>query len=255
MAPANGDPPPIRAPEPGPESAPNLTTFEPDRFESLLSLVRSRAAQGEFAAARRHLAVLQREPLVAPQAAAVNAAAKELLGAVHERVSAILRSAAEGAVVRAGRRATAGLEDGSKEFTHELSAAFALADLGRDPSAAPKVPAASWPTPSPIAVERRLRAYRGAEELVGTVVECDDRRVTLRVAAGGRVRFPTVERTASEAVDSTRVEAVEFALAALHAGQPLLARLWLHRARGAGAGAAGTGAASAREQRLAALLR
>jgi len=91
----------------------------------------------------------------------------------------------------------------------------------------PERGALPWPIAAPLPRDRVVRALLADGPATGRVVDGRSDQVTLRMETPHGVTFPTLAVTACEPVDPSAAEAVELALAALQAGQPLLARLWL----------------------------
>lgn len=210
------------APQPPGGAAPGPAGIDNDRFASLLSLVDLRLAQGEVGRALAVLAELTPERLSAQQRDEVRQRrqlAEQALGTSTAEVRAWLRSGD----VRLATAAVRALAAGG------AATAALLAELPC--GAAPDRPApdndGSWRQPEPLAKGRAVRLLVGGTRRVGTVVDSRSDRVTLRVATGQGVTFPTVELGAVEPLDPTADEAVAMAWAALHAGDPLAARLWL----------------------------
>jgi len=95
-----------------------------------------------------------------------------------------------------------------------------------------------------------VRTRSGSEVVTGRVVDSRSDELTLRVQGPHGVTWPTVRAVDCEPTDVAPAEAVEMGLVALHAGNALLAHLWL-----ACASARGGDPSSPRAARLGELLR
>lgn len=239
------DPRPVPGPEPEARptgsadgaAPPRPAPLEADRFASLLAMVEARTVEGRFGRALAAAEHLRTQALDADQAAVVAVAA----GAVERRLAEAARGAVDalrgGAVLEARRRLDALLADESARVLERIGPTLAAAGLQADPRAMPARGERPWPLPARMPRQRLVRVDRGTEAVVGRVVDARSDQVTLRVETPRGVTFPTVAAAACEPVDATGPEAVEMGLAALHAGEPLLARLWLAAARLRGAAA------------------
>ncbi len=258
-APANGVPG-IGRPGAGaaPVGAAPGSEFDPDRFASLLALAANRMTTDRFAAAESCLHDLAGFALSEPQQAVVlqaNVALRQRMRTVCDEVFA---AAQNGDVLAAARRIEDAWRDGAGQFRAAVNTRFAA--LGVAPLADPgdsAVDLTAVPTPKPLTGNREVRAGVGDERLLGRVADAGARRVTLRIATDRGLRFPTVALVDCEPVTATPAEAADLGFAALHAGRPLLARLWLLAAQAAAAGAPGRAdkASTERAARLAELLR
>ncbi|MCA8949026.1 MAG: hypothetical protein KDE27_05955, partial [Planctomycetes bacterium] len=130
-----------------------------------------------------------------------------------------------GEVLAAHAAATAGLDD--PPFRRELERALTDAGAAGDPTASPTADPSVWPLPERLPRERAVRVRLASGAAEGAIVDAGAERVTVRVRSDRGLTFPTVELTACEPIDPTAAEAAELGFAALHAGDPLLARLWL----------------------------
>lgn len=214
------------------------TAIDGDQFASLLSLVDLRLDQGEVGRALAVLGELESRPLTEPQrdaAALRRQLAGQAAGGVLAEVRAWLRS---GDVRLAAGSVRALLEGGA-------STAALLAELpcGADPARPVPHDEGTWRAPEPLAKGRAVRVLQGGLRRVGTIVDSRSDRVTLRIATGQGVTFPTVELAAVEPLEPTVGEAVSMAWASLHANDPLGARLWLACAELRGEGQAQAGVA------------
>lgn len=221
--------PPPAPPAPGESTPPAASGVDTDRFASLLSLVSMRQERGELGGA---LAVLQRTaalPLDAAQQQQVRAASEQVRAAVEVACDELRREVAAGAVLAAAARCRALLQDGADQLLPMLAARLELpgGELGR----LPERNGPPWPIAVPPARDRQLRTQLAHGPVTGRVVDGRSDQATLRVETEHGVTFPTVAIAACEPVDPTADEAVEAGLAALQAGDALLARLWLCCAR------------------------
>jgi hypothetical protein len=189
-------------------------------------------------------------PLEPGQRIQIDMLARELDDQATATCREILAMAAAGKVLAANALAIAALDEDPTDFGRELSGAFAAAGIGSPPKALPNQVRARWPMPAPLGRERMVRAMLPDGEVLGVVVDSRSDRVTLRVESERGLYFPTVGLWAVEPNDVQGGEAAELGFAALHAGDPLLARLWLNCAL-----ARALAEPSARTERLASLLR
>lgn len=258
-SPANGGPG-IGRPGAGaaPVGAAPGSEFDPDRFASLLALAANRMTTDRFAAAESCLHDLAGFALSEPQQAVVTQANVALRQRMRTVCDEVFAAAQNGDVLAAARRIEDAWRDGAGQFRAAVNARFA--ELGIAPLADPgesAVDLTAVPTPKPLTGNREVRAGVGDERLLGRVADAGARRVTLRIATDRGLRFPTVALVDCEPVTATPAEAADLGFAALRAGRPLLARLWLLAAQAAAAGAPGRAEAAPtdRAARLAELLR
>lgn len=221
---------------------------DPDRFASLVSLLRVRTANRELGAALAALARARNLPLDAAQRAAIVPLAADLDAAIGNVVAQLDDQVAAGRVLAA--RAELVLRFAAGELPEVLQRSLGLpADLAAA-SAVPPPPDTPWPTPAPLPRDRAVR-LDGAGAREGRVAASRVAQLTVRIADARGVTFPTVPAIACEPIEATAAESLEMALVALHAGDGLLARLWL-----AAAGRRpGPAPDQARRDRIAALLR
>ncbi|HEB52996.1 MAG TPA: hypothetical protein ENI87_07070 [bacterium] len=198
-----------------------------DRFSSLLSLVQSHLVAGSFEQARR---------------AASRLAARELSERQRERLAALVAAiddgfrAAEAEVLAhvqngdllAAERAAAKLWPEGGSVGEVIAAGASGLGLPRDWSATPATEPV--PAPLPLGRGRAVRVVYRDRIVAGQVAREADGQVTVQVRLPRGQSFPTVPRVCCEPSESSAAEAVEMGLAALGAGQPRLARLWLLRA-------------------------
>lgn len=248
--PSAGDPGVRAAIVDRPVAAPALAA---DRFASLLSVVAQHVAEGRLGDALAARERLRTQPLDAGQQAALAVASSDVEAAIAAACAQLLAALGRGDVLAARRDLGAFAAGDATQFWPWLAQALQLAgvadvggDLGRPVSAGER----PWPLPKPLARNRTVRVeWRGALH-VATVVDSRADEVTVRVATATGQSYPTLRAVACEPIAASADEAVEMGFAALHGGEPLLARLWLLRAR-LGAGTGG----GARAEQLAALLR
>lgn len=226
---ATPSPPPAGSTQPAPAlpaaAAPVAAqTVDADRFGSLLGLLEARIAERQFQSAHTLGAQLLALPLDGAQRAAAAAAVAGLDAAVGAAGREVAAALARGEVLAVRQQARAPGGDPAA-----LLAALAAAGVSA-PETAPRrdgPPASGWPQQRPLARDRAVRALLGGVLLAGRVVDSRADSVTLRVPGPDGVTWPTLPAAACEPVDPTAAEAVEMAWTALHAGDPLLARLWL----------------------------
>ncbi|MCA8973754.1 MAG: hypothetical protein KDC98_03485, partial [Planctomycetes bacterium] len=198
--------------------------LDADRFASLASVVARGIVTQRFAEARLALDLLsavrlddrQRARFVSLQsdyAAGMSSLCEDIQGELRE--GRVLAARAMVATARAGVPAV--------ELAMALREAGLLSLLDGPATAEPS----RWPMPAPLDKDRLVRAVMADRTMVGRVVDSRSDRITLRVEAGRGQTFPTVPMTACEPVDVLPREAAEMGFAALHAGDPVLARLWL----------------------------
>ena len=265
-APGQGQPMPIvdegavAAPAGGPAAVPLAETaspaarqeasVDPDRFGSLLSVLQARNSEQNFGLAMLVLQHLRGLPLDGPQQAALMLPAGELERGLAAACSALVQSLGAGNVLAADAAALRLLADDQGLVLPVLAESLRICGVSGELQGVPAQDQAPWPLPLPLPRHRGVRARIAGETIVGRVVESRADTVTLRVQVGSGVTFPTVPVVACEPIDGSAPEAVEMGFAALHAGNGLLARLWLGCAALRGGGAP----MSERQQRLARLL-
>lgn len=264
---ASAAPPPTSPPAVSPSSAPAASSpdaapaspprppssqptarpagIEPDRFESLISLLHAHLQARRLGRADALLARLRAQVGEgSAQADRLDRWARRVAQRRARSESEILAQLRTGDVLAADRLAV------TLEHRGAWTPSFALreqASLGADWAAA--VSAADLPPPPPLP-RRRLVQFDDAGSIVGgAVVRSAGGRTTVRVTGDDGQRFPTVADARLAPVDSTPQEAVDAALRAAHAGNGRLARLWLCRAMVA------DGPADGRVERVAAALR
>ncbi|MFN3240523.1 MAG: hypothetical protein ACE37K_03315 [Planctomycetota bacterium] len=206
-----------------PEPEPGL---EPDRFASLMSLLRAHLDDGALPRASELLQRLR--PQVGgdqEQARAVQQFAERLARAEQAAEAAIVAHLRAGEVLAADLVVERLAGDTRWAPASELAA---MAELGEDWSAA--VGTDGLPSAAPLPRKRRVRLLwqEGLQE--GAVAGTRPQRTTVHLRSASGQSYPTVATIAVEPVDSTQREAIEMGLAAVHAAAPRLARLWLVRA-------------------------
>jgi hypothetical protein len=223
---------------------------ERDRFASLLSLVSTRTEAGEIGnaiAAQRSLGSL---PLDAGQLAAFDAATLQLETALAAACSKVEQGMAQGQVLEACDAMRQLLPDGQPCVQPVLTQCLRRLGLGEGLLRVPVQTGRPWPTPAPLPRDRNVRVRAGTGFQLARVIDSSSDRVTLRVPGEQGVTFPTMPAVVCEPVDATPAEATEMGFAALHAGDGLLARMWL-----AAASLRSKEARTARTEQLAELLR
>ncbi len=229
---------------------PELPGIDADRFASLLSVLDTCAQRGDVGGALATLHQLRQMPLNEPQHLALGVSARAVendLAAACAEVEQLLR---EGRVLDGHAAIVRLLGDGDPLTQPWLQSALQAAGLGTGPLQ--KAPARDEPIPQPQALARgrAVRVRAGTAVTAAVVADSRSDQVTLRIENKNGLSFPTHARSACEPVAATRDEAIEMAFAALHAGDALLARLWLACAR-----LRDTSPLPPRGERLAALLR
>lgn len=212
---------PTREPIPAPSSG-----MDPDRFESLRSLVRTHLDQGELGRAGQVLGRVRAQVEGhRPQLGALDGLADELEAKRLAAESVILAHLRDGEVLAADLAAERLANEGTWAPAKALGDVLELGDNWLE---APRV--RDLPTAELLPRKRRVRLQwqEGWQEGVVASARADRTTVHLRSATGQS--YPTVATVAIEPVGSTQREAVEMALTAAHAAAPRLARLWLVRA-------------------------
>lgn len=218
--------PPTPRPAIGAPTEPTAAAgIEPDRFASLVSLLRVRTAEQQLGAALATLARARGLPLASAQQLALASVVADLESAVAVAVGRIEAAVAAGRVLaaRADLEQTFAGGDLPKALCQRLG-------LPPDLVAARACPAqegSPWPVAVPLTRDRAVRIGEGEAAREGRVAASRADQVTVRIADARGVTFPTVAASACEPVEATAAEALEQAFAALHAGDGLLARLWL----------------------------
>lgn len=200
-----------------------------DRFASLMSLLESHLSAAELGHAAGALQRLLKQPLSDAQRQLVAGVEARLLPLQKACEARILEFVQSGEVLAADREAAQLVVGGVWRATELLAAApnLALASNWQDSinSELETVPA-----PSPLMRNRKVRVRVRDELRPGVVASSNRDEVTVRLVSGGSQTFPTVKAILCEPADSSSSEAVEMGLAAVHAGAPRLARLWMLRA-------------------------
>jgi hypothetical protein len=235
---------------PAAESAPKAPAVDGDRFATIVALVETGAAEGRFDSAFAALEHLRGLPLDPEQRAAVARSGKQLDEGFAAACAAIRAQLERGEVLAAHDAAKRLLGEHGDLVGAALRQAKAPFAAAGDVAAVPPRDGAMWPQPKALATDRLVRARLGDGIVAGRVVDSRSDEVTLRVEREQAVTYPTVRVVQCEPSAATPEEAVEMGLAALHAGDGLLARLWLAAARSRGAEAL-----TPRAARLAELLR
>jgi len=231
-------PPPAPAVEPAPPEGPrpavqsaSAAGIDADRFASVRALIAHRTAAGMFGEAQASLQGLRAQPLDAAQLAAVAELEASLAQALGDAGRTWAQALGEGRVL--GVHAHLVALRGAGNTTEEDSVVAALAGAGvamawrKEPAATDETLPIARALPRGAAVRFLHQGRLGN----GFVVDASTDRVTVRQQDAAGQSFPTVPRTAVEKVGGSRDDAVEAGLAALHAGDVLLARLWLAAAR------------------------
>jgi hypothetical protein len=223
---------------------------ERDRFASLLSLVSARTSAGELGnaiAAQRSLGSL---PLDAAQLAAFDASTRQLETALAAACNKVTQCLAQGQALEGCDAMRRLLPEGEPYVHPVLAECVRRLGLGEGLLRLPVQTGRPWPTPAPLSRDRNVRVRLGTALQLARVVDSRSDQVTLRVPGEQGVTFPTMPAVVCEPVDPTAAEATEMGFAALHAGDGLLARMWL-----AAASLRSKEARTERGQQLAELLR
>jgi len=205
---------------------PKPAGMEVDRFESLLSLVRTHLEAGEVGSAGQVLVRMR------PQVDG-NQAQLETLDAMVQRVAERRRSAEneilahlrDGEVLKADLAAERLADERGWVPGAALAAVVKLGDDWLTAAARDGLPQGEA---LPRKRRVRLQWQEGWQE--GAVAGTRPQRTTVHLRSATGQSYPTVATVAIEPVDSTQQEAVEMGLIAAHANAPRLARLWLVRA-------------------------
>ena len=233
-----------------PETAtatPTPPTVDADRFASLKSVVERGLLEQRFAEARAALEVLRTLPLSSAQTGEIERLQDALGSGLSAAASALVDLVRAGSVLSARGMLRQYGDDPAEQLA--LQAALRAIGLGPDLTSAPTEERSRWPLPAPLEKDRLVRASLTDRTVLGRVVDSRPERITLRVAGPRGLTFPTVRTVACEPVEVDAAEATEMAFAALQAGDPVLARLWLGCAQSRSA------APGPRTVRLQALLR
>lgn len=200
-----------------------------DRFASLVSLFESHLSAAELGSAAAALQRVMKQPLSEAQRDRITALEARLLPlrrACELRILALVQS---GDVLAADRQA-AQLVVGGVWQAAELSAAVPKLAAADNWQRLVGAKGALAPAPKLLQRNRKVRIRFRDQLRTGTVASSGRDEIVVRLVSGGRQIFPSVKAVSCEPIDSTVGEAVELGLAAVQAGSPRLARLWLLRA-------------------------
>lgn len=200
-----------------------------DRFASLVSLFESHLSADELGSAAASLQRVMKQPLSGAQRDRITALEARLLPLRRACEMRILAFVQSGDVLAADRQAAQLVVGGVWQAAELLAAVpkLAVADNWQRLVGAKR---ASAPLPKLLQRNRRVRIRFGDQLRLGTVASSSRDEVVVRLVSGGGQIFPSVKAVSCEPMDSTVGEAVEMGLAAVQAGSPRLARLWLLRA-------------------------
>jgi len=206
-------------------------TLDDDRFESLLSLVDLRLAEGELARAGASLAHLVAQPLSATQREVVGERQAGLDDARERAAARVVERLRAGEVLAAERAAARLLGSDDNAAVNEagaspLARALAELDMAGDWRRAPALDDAPLPAARQLPRNQRVRLRWRDDEHVGAVATSSGEHVTVRVRTETGQSYPRVARVDCEPVDVAPADAIEMAIACLHAGRALRARLW-----------------------------
>ncbi|MFT4512106.1 MAG: hypothetical protein ACI91B_000792 [Planctomycetota bacterium] len=200
-----------------------------DRFASLLSLLESHLSAKELGSASATLQRLRNQALSRVQREQLTGVEARLLPLNMACEKRILEFVQGGEVLAANREAAQLVVGGVWRATQLLTAAPELA-LASNWQESLDVKAATVPMPAPLLRNRKVRVRFRDELRAGVVASSNRDEVTVRLVSAGGQTYPTVKAVSCEPADSTSSEAVEMGLAAVRAGAPRLARLWMLRA-------------------------
>lgn len=204
-------------------------TVSADRFASLLSLLESHLQAGELGNASAALQRLRAQRLSDAQQqklAGLEQRLQPLAAACELRVLDLVRS---GELLEADREAAQLVVGGVLRADRLTTAADGLG-LAANWQAGIAKDRQDLPAAAPLLRNRKVRVRFRDQLRDGVVASSNRDEVTVRIVTARGKTFPTVKAIACEPADSTSSEAIEMGLAAVHAGAPRLARLWLLRA-------------------------
>jgi hypothetical protein len=199
----------------------NGNGVQSDQLHSLRSTMTAASRAGRIGAAYAALASLQQAALPQPQLLAARA---QLDADLEQALRALAEEFEQGRVLAARQRLRLLLQDGSAEVRTALDRCCTAHSW---PAFAAPAPRAAVPSPEPLPRDLLLRSDRQGTVFSGRVVDARAGEVTVRVADSTGVTFPTLPLTEVEPVHPNAVLAAELGLAALRAGDALLARCWL----------------------------
>lgn len=215
---------------PAPPSDPLV---DDDRCGARLALIDHLLATDDVAQAAAALERMLADGLPCNPAATADRRAA-VAAAVRREAAALVGELQAGTVLAARARLTRLLAVESSMVQAELAAMAAACGWPLRRSA--DGGGGELPEPALALRNRVVRTRLLDQDVTAHVVAEEPGAVTLRVVGPAGVRFPTVPLLQCEVVDASAGDAVEFALTALHAGDALLARLWLCCALARGAG-------------------
>lgn len=200
--------------------------IEADRFASLLSVLDTCAARGDIGNALATLQQLRQMPLDEPQRLALAGSARTVETELATACGKVVQALCQGRVLDGHALFVRMLGETDPLTQSWLSSALQVAGLGDVPLQPVRTNDGPIPQPQALPRGRAVRVLRGNNLAAAVVADSRSDQVTVRIEDGSGMSFPTVARTQCEPVAPTRDEAIEMAFAALHAGEPLLARLW-----------------------------
>tara|TARA_R110002094_G_scaffold39766_3_gene52355 strand:- start:1907 stop:2659 length:753 start_codon:yes stop_codon:yes gene_type:complete len=199
-----------------------------DRFASLMSLLESHLAEQQLGNASAALQRLLQQPLSDAQRLQLASVQERLLPLTKAREQRVLELVQRGEVLAADREASQLVVGGVWRASELLAAAPELSFASNWQGQI--VTSGKVPMPTPLLRNRKVRVRWRDELRAGVVAGSSRDEVTVRLVSEGGQTFPTVKAIACEPFDSSSSEAVEMGLAAVRAGAPRLARLWMLRA-------------------------
>jgi len=214
---------------PAGELAQSMPAVDADRFASLLAMVQTRTSELQIGSAMAALEQLRALPLDGAQRATLVPAARELENALASACAGIVAALRQGEVLAAHREAVRLLADRQDLVEPALRLTLAPLATFANVLAIPTRNGSTWPLPKAITKDRLVRTQtgNGTQLLSGRVVDSRSDELTLRVQGPHGVTWPTVRAVECEPAEASPAEAIELGLVALHAGNGLLARLWL----------------------------
>lgn len=222
---------------------------DPDRVQSLLSLLRLAIEEDRFQLAQQALVALRGLPAAVAGPDELAAQERALAAKLAAAAAALQQELGQGRVLAAEAALASMASADLAELVAALGPAVASSVLPTDLDATFAAVDEPMPSPQPLPLQRAVRWWREAQPVVGMVVDSRPLSASVRLVVGGAVSFPRLHLAEVEPLQPSAAEAVELALAARHAGRPRRARLW-YLASWLLAGAAAEPARRAEVQRL-----
>jgi hypothetical protein len=218
----------VHSPAPATETAPSseVIGMPEDRFHSLLSLLELHVLENALGSATASLQRIRSQPLSETQSRALDAFDEKLVPmrqAMEERIIECVRS---GEVIAANQLSNQLIVNGEWSLLAVAAVSPAL-ELGDNWLRGVQMKGEVLPQSEPLPRNRKVRLRWRDKIWEGVVATSRSDQVTVRVQSDGAQMYPTVRAVACEPIEATSAEAVEMGYAAMHAGAPRLARLWL----------------------------